>query len=242
MNDLLNADASTVALSLIGGGAFTYVAIRLLGSLKATPQALVDHLLARRLSTFETTLARVDDARNISANKIWTLTGAFNLFGPSNPVDLEELQTELRDWYFQHGQMITKDAKRWYFLMMEVLGALSIYGVKPQRPPARQLYAGYANTLAVLRAELSHIRRSLGTEVRELAKKNTPKRYYTSYQGCIGQPRLDRLVIELKIALHKMPHKPETATLAWLTTQELMSRLRSNLVRDLGWRGQYGKI
>ena len=49
-------------------------------------------------------------------------------------------------------------------------------------------------------------------------------------------------MIELKIALHKMPHKPETATLAWLTTQELMSRLRSNLVRDLGWRGQYGKI
>lgn len=243
LSDLLTAQSIAIALPSLGIGAIvTFIAIRIFSSLKATPQAMVDHLLARRLATFETTLARVDAARDTSANNIWSLTGAFNLFGPSNPVELKELQTAFRDWYFAHGQMVTEDAKGWYFRMMEVLGALDVSGVVPRRPPPRQLYAGYADTLSVLRAELSHVRQALGGEVTERAKKNAPNWHDTTYQGRRGQPRLDRLVVELKIALHEKPDRPETATLAWLTAQELMSRLRSVLVRDLGWRGSFGLI
>lgn len=111
---------------------------------------LVKWFADRSLKTYVARLERLDriDAARVAARsaaygEIWTLTGAFNLFGPEQRPDLSELSRKLADWYFSRGHVLRtdRDGKQHYFLMQEALMFCQLRGIVPARPSAEVLYA-----------------------------------------------------------------------------------------------------
>ncbi|MGB3243565.1 MAG: hypothetical protein WBB25_03460 [Sulfitobacter sp.] len=226
-------------------------------------KSVSSHLMSRDLVRYETLLARVDRERTGAYGDIWTLTGAFNLYGPETAPDLTTLQTKMRDWYFKHGQYMTPDVRDWYFCAMELLGAMQTAGVEPVRLPAIELYGRQSDTGAVLREALSRRRgrmdrsglekvpvpRELPGQATYQSKAN--QRGIADYVKQIGlglsredrQPKVADLIQELKLVLFRDDrHRPEVAEFAWLILQEVFSRLRTALTRDIGTRANYGRF
>lgn len=109
--------------------------------------AKVESALAR-VERFEADLA---NSRSDSYGVIWQLTGSLNLFGPENSINLTELSESLKNWYFEHGWVISSESKARYFLVQEVVSFATTKSISLRRPPAEKLYCSPERTIKILR-------------------------------------------------------------------------------------------
>lgn len=226
-----------VLLTYIGQGSLVFLVLT--GAIKL----LFPHFLARDKSRFNTTLKRVDDLRSKAYGNVWTLTGAFNLYGPHVDVHVVDLQINLRNWYFGHGQFLTPEAREWYFSAMELLGALEVAGVQPKRPASEVLYAQQKDTRTMLRETLRDLRDKLDLPQKTLPGQPIPLPRPVSFQSAASQPPLTRLIREFKAVVSgQNPQSPEVAEFTWIIMQEIFSRLRSRLTRDISGRRRFGLL
>lgn len=95
-------------------------------------------------------IEQIEASRRSGYEDIWALTGALNLFGPPNDVEIMKFSGDLRDWYFRHGMFMGKASKKRYFLIQEVLHFTSLKEMTFQRPSNEFFYGDERRPLQVL--------------------------------------------------------------------------------------------
>ncbi len=192
------------------------------GELERAQQASLATLQAAlgRAERLETDLAR---SRGDSYGAIWALTGAVNLFGPGHAIDQAELSASLKDWYFQHGWLLSRDAKEHYFLVQEALNFALTRGIAFTRPDGEILFAGDERPVEILK-RIRH-------EALAIPAKPPDEDY---------SPR------DVEAAVVRWKRQPGPADgftgeeRAWMLFQFALSSLRTRLAAELGSRRPLG--
>jgi hypothetical protein len=152
--------------------------------------------------------------------KIWKLTGSLNLFGSTSVLDSHELSTELKDWYFEHGWVLTQDSKRRYFLVQEVLNFGMLKSISFRRPADEELFSSRARPVEVLR--------ELRSRLFEVANRGDESDYKVD--------ELETFVTAWKSQALKHDQQEHLAEKSWVLLQFVLSAFRSGVVKELGSR------
>jgi hypothetical protein len=175
-----------------------------------------------RIEHVKATLERVErlerdllKSREAAYGKIWKLTGAVNLFGPTAPVNCADASTNLTRWYFSNGELLTSDSKKLYFLVQELLNFFHFRAIVVNRPSDELLFGGDQRTLDALQS------------YRAAQLQIPPKDNAANYK----YDELETFVKKFK--QRKGSVSPEDA---WLLLQLVMSAFRSRVVEELGSR------
>jgi len=167
-----------------------------------------------RLAHLESSLKKVqrlEASRSVGYEKIWSLTGSLNLFGPTIDLDISEFSTGLKTWYFSHGLLLKKDSKKLYFLAQEVLNYAILRSASFKRPPPDKLYGEEERPSNIL--------------------NNLRTQYFRMSDNRASVAELESIVTEWK--MNNYEHKEQDER-NWVLLQLLLSRFRSSLIRDLG--------
>jgi hypothetical protein len=186
---------------------------------------------AERLARINAALIRTEKLeadliknRGEGYGEIWKLTGSLNLFGPMAEVNTEVLSARLKDWYFEHGWVLTQDSKRRYFLVQEVLSFGMLKSISFRRPADHELFGGNQRPVDVLRDCRSSL---LGIESR-------------GDQGEYKPDELERYVDSWKLAVISEGGLERLEERSWVMLQFVLSVFRSGIVEELGSRQMVG--
>jgi hypothetical protein len=209
-----------------------------LESLRASQQEVLADIQAKaeeRLEHVRAALGRVErleadlvKSRGEGYGEIWKFTGSLNLFGPITKVDNTELSNKLKDWYFEHGWVLTQESKRRYFLVQEVLNFGMLQSISFRRPTDEQLFSSQLRPVEVLRQLRSKL---LKVEVR-------------GDEGMYTVDELETCVSAWKSQVLKKNGQEELEELAeeaWVLLQFVLSAFRTGVVEELGSRERIHK-
>jgi hypothetical protein len=106
--------------------------------MRAQDEQRLTHVKAAldRMARLEADLVK---SRGEGYGEIWKLTGSLNLFGPMTEVDSKDLSVRLKNWYFEHGWVLTQESKRRYFLVQEVLNFGMLQSISFRRLTDKEL-------------------------------------------------------------------------------------------------------
>jgi len=172
----------------------------------------------KKLSLRNSKLEKLHTLKSEGFEKIWKHTGELNLFGSFDSLDLVSLSDGLKKWYFEHGLILgskSKLSKDIYFLIQEALQIILLNSDTVKRPDDKELYNNpELNTTEAL----NEIR---GNKLKiEFNIKNAT---IDDLKGCL---------MNWKKSYTKEDIQPERN---WLMVQLLMSKFRSEMIKDLGF-------
>src|SRR5262249_39704248 len=148
------------------------------------------------------------------------LTGSLNLFGPITDVKTEDLSGQLKDWYFEHGWVLTEGSKRRYFLVQEVLNFAMLRSFSFRRPADELLFSSTTRPVDVLNKLRSTL---LGVEGR-------------GDEGKYEVTELEKHVSAWKSQVLTNNGQEYLAERNWVLLQFVLSQFRSGIVEELGSR------
>ena len=121
-----------------------------LAEMQAEADRRLEHVKSAlgRVERLEADLAR---SRGEGYGEIWQLTGSLNLFGPTTKVNIKDLSNRLKDWYFEHGWVLSQAAKQRYFLVQEILSYGDLRSATFERPADETLYGDSRHPVQRLR-------------------------------------------------------------------------------------------
>lgn len=176
-----------------------------LAQMRAEADQRLEHLKSS-LDRMERLEADLAESRGEGYGEIWTLTGSLNLFGPTTEVDIEDLSGCLKDWYFEHGWVLSEPSKKRYFLVQEVLSYATLRSATFERPDGEKLYSDKRHPVQVLRR----------LRLRLLGKTASSERIAD---------------MEAWVSCWKM--KDTQPDENWILLQLIMSRFRSCIIKEL---------
>jgi hypothetical protein len=197
----------------------------------------INHLFSRKLEESKIRLSAEYDAalsrikrleesiltnRTVGYDQVWKLTGSLNLFGPTTKIDIKELSTNLKDWYFEHGWVLSGSSKNKYFIVQEIINFIMLRDISIRRPADEYLF-GDPDTRPV---DQLHKRRKnlLNIDIRT---------DHESYDFS----ELESFVSNWKAHFGGRDKEEK----AWLVLQLALSAFRSGVVDEIGSREAYYK-
>ena len=133
-------------------GLFTVLVV-VLKNRSATDILHIQHAMQR----IESLEAGLKKSRGESYGEIWQLTGELNLFGEEEGVNGRVFSERLKNWYFEHGWILSQPSKDRYFLVQEILNFGRVHALSYARPSDAALYSTENRTIE----ELKNIRADL---------------------------------------------------------------------------------
>ncbi len=198
----------------------------------------IDHLFSRKLeeskirlkAEYDAALARITRLeesilknRTVGYDQVWKLTGSLNVFGPIVEADVKKLSSSLRDWYFEHGWVLSGPSKRKYFIVQEVLNFIILRALPIQRPTDEYLYGSPTERpiekIRMLRKELLHIPIHDDHYTYEVSELES---YVSDWKG--------------------KSNKSDKDERAWLILQLSLSAFRSGVVNEIGSRESFSSV
>ena len=219
-------------LELLGGA--TILIAGLFWLLRTTIKSAIDHQLAlfklehqsekdRELEEIKATLRKVESIESLLLENrserygtIWTLTGSLNLFGYNEKPDIAKLSTEFKNWYFKHILILSQNSKDIYFMIQEIFHFSWIKSISFQRPDDHLLYEQKERPLNVLRELRMEY---LGLSIDQ-------------------QNKLEVDMLEKCLIHWKNSHADSLAQENWVFLQFMLSKFRSSLITDLGFKNE----
>jgi hypothetical protein len=170
-------------------------------------------LLENRLKKVE----RLEANRYAGYEEIWKLTGMLNIFGPAPKINIKQLSTDLKDWYFTHGFLFPegkgRSTKDRYFLVQEVINFAITNETGFERPADSALFNVLERPLRILKQ-----------------LRNTYFNIGLDEQATVSIDRLHVIVDGWKSAF---VDGKEQEVKNWVLLQSLLSKFRTCLKEEL---------